>query len=282
MDESKRILLTGITGFVGQALCDALRKAGCEVWGISRRKTGDKNIVQGDLMSPESTVQALGAIPRCETVIHAAALAHAGKNQSDGNYLFINKTMTENLTENIRAHDPHFIFLSSVSVYGEDKKRVPVKVDAPLKPANDYGKSKLICEKIVQSKLTRHHILRLAPVYDEHNKTDIKKRVYLPGQEMFKLLLIPAPRYSFCHIDTVCRTIMDLLGKKEQPPAILNVADPVVYDQNTLSKQFRGISIPCPVGWMMLLYYLLAFLPEYQRHKTRSLFWKLFKDNIYE
>ena len=64
MKPDKRILITGISGFIGSRLKEVLSARGFEVWGISRQKNDDDFIVQGDLSSFESTEQAFGKIPQ--------------------------------------------------------------------------------------------------------------------------------------------------------------------------------------------------------------------------
>jgi hypothetical protein len=80
----------------------------------------------------------------------------------------------------------------------------------------------------------------------------------------------------------VNKKVLELLVGNTPSPTIINVADPITYDQNVLSAQFMGIPIFCPVGGIMLLYYLLAILPEKKRYPIRCLFWKLFRNNIYD
>lgn len=282
MKQVKRVLITGVSGFIGNALYKKLSASGYEVWGISRKENAKDRIIQGDLLSFDSTIRALSLIPDCPVVIHAAALAHSGKKDKNLNYIPINKTITENIVRATEHNQPYFIFLSSVAVYGEDGRNAPVSVFDKLRPSTEYGMSKVICEEIIKhSSLTNYQILRLGPVFDENNEKDIKKRIYLPGQSKLKLVIVPSPQYSLCHVNTVARTILALLAGEIKGQAIINVVDSQPYYRNQLSKQFDGIGIPCPVIFLSPLYYFLFLFPCRRSYELRCLFWKLFKSNLY-
>ena len=99
-----------------------------------------------------------------------------------------------------------------MAVYGEDGREGPVGVEPDLRPATDYGLSKQKCELLIlQSELTHCYILRLAPVFDETHLRDARKRAFLPGISKIKLHLSPPPSYSLCHIDTLTKTVLNII-----------------------------------------------------------------------
>ena len=265
MKPDKRILITGISGFIGSRLKEVLSARGFEVWGISRQKNDDDFIVQGDLSSFESTEQAFGKIPGCAIVIHAAALAHARTKQSGQDYFKINTAVTNNLIKRLVGKPVQFIYLSSIAVYGLEGRRSFVTIEDEQRPTTKYGMSKLKCEKIIRnSDMDDIAILRPAPVFDDSHLDDIKKRIYFPGQNIFKLIIKPAPSYSLCHINTLTSIILRLIGDHKPSLKTLNVADPAPYDQNKLARKFPGVEIPI---------YSFLFLPIYR-------FFKLFDSGL--
>jgi len=281
-EKPKRILITGASGFIGSVLYEKLSQVGCDVWGICREEDANNSkIVSADLLSYESTYGAFLRIPHCQILIHTAALAHSEKKSRGSNYFHINTTITKNVVSVFEAQQPYFFLLSSVAVYGEEGKYGPVKITQELRPSTDYGMSKVHCEEILRhSRIQKYHILRMPPVFDEFHLKDIKKRVYFPGQSRIKMRIIPSPQYSFCHIETLSKTILELIGKENQEPSVMNVADPQFYNQESLIKQFPGIEAPFPSAFLAPLYYLLCLFPK-TGYSARCFFWKLFKNSLY-
>lgn len=283
MTKGKSVLITGITGFIGQGLRQYLINHGYEVWGISSRNSNEARIIQGDLLSMQETIDALSKIPLCPTVVHAAALTNSGGESLKSDYLFTNMKMTENLIKALEGKKLSVIFLSSVAVYGQDGREKSVTVSEELKPSNNYGLSKLKCEELIQnSQISDYYILRLGPVFNESNLEDIKKRVYFPGQNKIKIYIKPSPSYSLCHTDTLFSKILGIIEGNANAPKIMNLVDPVPYKQNQLAKQFNGIGIPCPLIFLMPFYYMLHLLPSRYGYPLKCFFGKLFKNNIYE
>ncbi len=74
-----------------------------------------------------------------------------------------------------------FIFSSSASIYGNIRFNKNIKETSKLKPINAYGKSKLLCERVIKSKLNKSHsqycILRYFNVVGRHiSNLVIKKK----------------------------------------------------------------------------------------------------------
>ena len=284
MKLDRRILITGISGFIGSKLKEVFIERGYEVWGISRQKSDDAHIVQGDLSSFESTKQAFAKLPDCSIVIHAAALAHSATKKVGQDYYKINITLTNNLTKYLFGKQIQFIYLSSISVYGLEGSRSSVTVGDEKKPATNYGMSKLKCEEIIQSSdIHSIAILRPAPVFDDNHLVDVKKRVYFPKQSIFKLVIKPSPKFSLCHINTLTTFILNLVDdEKKSPLKIMNVADPAPYNQNELARKFSGVEISI---YSFLFYPVFRFFKIFDSglgYAINCNLGKLFFDNIYE
>lgn len=284
MKKNNRILITGALGFIGASLSEFFSKKGYEVWGIDKQNFPEKNILAADLLSHNSTCLAFEKIPPCQIIIHTAALAHSEQVDKANKSFKINSIITENIVRSVKnmGEQPHFIFLSSVAVYGEDRHKNSVKVSEKLRPSTEYGKSKVYCEELVQqSGMKKYHILRLAPVFDQNHLKDIEKRVYFPWQHKFKMRIIPPPQYSLCHLETLKELISKLMQNNVQHNYIINVSDQKPYDQRSLSEQFKGIDVPCPTILLMPLYYFTFIFPKKTGYALRCLFWKLFKNNLF-
>ena len=283
MSDTQRILITGGRGFIGKALTLSLRETGYEVWGITHSGSQeDSQVVHGDLLDLDQAREAIESVPTFMTLIHTAAMAHAQHPPLGESFQSINTKITDHIIQSLGRQKPRLIFLSSVAVYGEDGRHDPVSVIEDLRPATDYGKSKALCEKhILDSHLEHCDILRLAPVYDEIHMNDVRKRVFLPGPFSIKMRLLPPPRYSLCHINTVVQTVLNILASPPDRRRVYNVADPAPYDQHELASWFSGKVIPVPIGLVRPFYWLAGLLPGKRRYALRCFYWKLFQSNNY-
>ncbi len=123
------ILVTGATGFVGQALVARLSNAGREVVAVGRP-------------APE-------AIPDgCDTIVHCAARAHVlREDASDPLAVFrvANRDLTLALAR--AAGVRRFVFLSSIGVNGTETHGTPFRHDDPPAPHSPYAVAKWEAEQ---------------------------------------------------------------------------------------------------------------------------------------
>jgi GDP-4-dehydro-6-deoxy-D-mannose reductase len=154
-----RVLITGITGFVGSHLAERLLSEGHEVHGIAFEPpphqhlaaiAKDVRIHHADLGDAEGLREAVSAA-RPDAVVHLAGQAIPSLAQRDaGGTVALNVMGTENL---LAALEPllgsHLVYASSADVYGIPE-HVPVDEDAPLRPTNVYAASKAAAEALVR------------------------------------------------------------------------------------------------------------------------------------
>jgi len=152
-----RVLLTGITGFIGSHLAERLVADGVEVHGIAFEPPphphlaaiADKVAVhRADLADAEGLRGAFAAA-RPDAVVHLAGQAIPSLAQRDASgTVQVNVVGTANV---LAALEPgvRLVYASSADVYGVPE-RVPVNEDAPLRPTNVYAASKAAAEAIVR------------------------------------------------------------------------------------------------------------------------------------
>jgi nucleoside-diphosphate-sugar epimerase len=148
-----KFLVTGGTGFIGSHLIDRLRVAGYNVLVPVRGGSNIKwlpshgiNTIEANLLNPADVKKLLKDI---EIVFHLASVRGSGWAYTDEQIWNINVRMTENL---LRASDDklrHFIYISSVSVYGHFNGG-PANEDYPYAPVNRYGRTKYEAERLVK------------------------------------------------------------------------------------------------------------------------------------
>lgn len=86
-----------------------------------------------------------------EVCIHTAALVHKKEKQYlESDYFKVNTKLTIEIAEKAKKQGvKHFIFLSSMAVYGQE--RGEINQHSPLLPTTFYGKSKLAAEQALQT-----------------------------------------------------------------------------------------------------------------------------------
>ena len=123
------ILLTGSSGFIGSYFQDNYNKEN----KISTFSFQNDRLDKLDLID-------------IDTIIHLSALVHQMGGASKEAYWKINVDNTLELAQKAKKHGvKHFIFISSVKVYGEETD-TPYNETTKCTPQDDYGKSKLEAE----------------------------------------------------------------------------------------------------------------------------------------
>ena len=124
------VWITGANGFIGRKLCRNL-SSGCKIVAIDLKidkvVSNTYNIIQFDLTDPDLLKSHLKHPP--EVIIHCAGIAHQKLGSIDAaTYMRVNSDATENLAKAAAEKNPdlHFVFLSTISVYGETGLIQPV------------------------------------------------------------------------------------------------------------------------------------------------------------
>jgi len=186
----KKIMITGSSGFIGSDLCNRL-KSRYRIAGLyNRKKTGCNGLTELFLadLTNHALIDEICMKFKADIIIHCAGIAHQKVSSINRNgYFQINSVATENLARAAGRANPsvQFIFLSSISVYGEDNLKLPVSENHPCNPTSDYGLSKLDAEKRLlnlneKGILKKTIILRLAPIYDRGWSLNFDRRVMAP------------------------------------------------------------------------------------------------------
>lgn len=152
-----RALITGASGFAGAWLCRECTAAGDEVVGLSRRGTVPDGCGRGlavDLRDGAQVAEAVAA-ERPDVVYHLAALTSVGRSwERPAQTLRDNAETAVHLLEALRklrtgGHPVRVVWVSSCEVYGAPAE-LPVREDAPLRPANPYAVSKTSAELLAR------------------------------------------------------------------------------------------------------------------------------------
>lgn len=150
------ILVTGAAGYIGSVVAEELIKEGHSVIALDNLQQGrcqaiysEATFVQIDLADKEGLKKVVNNYS-IEAVMHLAAETSVGFSMSDPQrYFTSNVVYGLNLLEAMLEYGVRkMVFSSSAAVYGEPDQ-IPITEEAPEKPANAYGESKLLFEKIL-------------------------------------------------------------------------------------------------------------------------------------
>ncbi len=241
-EKTRRVLVTGASGFVGKPLVSALHRAGYAVRVATRRYVSFPNsvdqVIIPDLAYPvewEPVLRDVGI------VIHLAGLAHTEEhNLPFDEFDKVNWIATLRLINAAKqARVKHFVYISSVRAQvGAFAAQVVCERDRP-KPTDSYGRSKLAAEQAIKSAKLPFTILRPVVVYGPNPKGNIRTLVRL------SLLPLPLPvkgltaRRSLLGIDNLISAIFFVLNDQRTLGQTFLVADPASLTLSEIVSMLR-------------------------------------------
>ncbi len=145
-----RVLVTGISGFIGCYLARELQSTGAVIFGLDDKPSSViGNLFEADILDRSALSE---IVERCapDVVVHLAGLSHVGQSwQRPGDYLRVNFIGTRNVLH--AAGSRRVIVASSAEVYGvvpEDEQ--PIAEDRPLDPRSPYAMTKACAEDLAR------------------------------------------------------------------------------------------------------------------------------------
>ena len=206
---NQKILLTGVTGQVGQELQQTLPILG---------ETITFNRQQLDLTQPEQIKNAIATV-KPDIIVNAAAYTAVDKAESEIELaMAINATAPKIMAQEAQERGATLVHISTDYVFDGRHYR-PYTENDPTNPLGIYGKSKLLGELAVKDNCNRHIILRTAWVYGSRGHGNfVKTMLRLGGQrEELKVVAdqIGNPTWSY----DIADAITQLLSKTEHNSA---------------------------------------------------------------
>ncbi|MBT5935906.1 NAD-dependent epimerase/dehydratase family protein [Sulfurimonas sp.] len=153
-----------------------------------------------------------------DTIIHLSALVHQMGGASKEEYEKVNVTQTLDLAKKAKESGvEHFIFMSSVKVFGEESDGV-YNEQTECHPQDEYGVSKLNAE-LELTKLEddsfRVSIIRTPIVYGHGVKANIKNLVSLVNKVSILPFADIENKRSMVYIGNLCHLVDMIIEKKE-------------------------------------------------------------------
>lgn len=149
----KKILITGINGFIGSNIAKLLKEkyviVGLDTGSVDAFNLSDFYV---QMILPNSDIEGLMKTFEPDYCIHCAGSASVGTSITNPGVDFNSgPTVVFQLLDSIRKSriNCRFIFLSSAAVYG-NPAQLPIDEETPLKPISPYGYHKMISEQLIE------------------------------------------------------------------------------------------------------------------------------------
>ena len=248
-----KILITGVHGFVGSNLVEALKNEhtiyGLDI--VSPLKDGVRFTFSWDLLDKPNE------IPNIDAIIHLAGKAHDTKNKSAADVYFkVNTGLTQKIFDWYLAHPTakKFIQFSTVKSAADRVEGEFLTEECIPTPVGPYGESKIAAENYIIEKFAPEALKRPFHNFTDEDAVVDGKKVYImrpcmihgPGNKGNLNLLygvvskgIPWPlgafenRRSFTSIGNLQEVIKGLLTK-DAPSGIYHMGDDEALSTNEL------------------------------------------------
>ena len=238
MNFKKKILVTGVAGFLGSHLAERFIKLGHEVIGIDNMIGGYEDNIPNKIKFYNFDCCDLKNIDfimkKVDVVYHCAATAHEGLSVfspieiTKNNYLASITIITSAINHNVKR----IIYCSSMARYGQGK--TPFHEEMEPKPIDPYGISKVAVEKVLTNLCNLNNIQWVIAV--PHNIIGPRQKYDDPFRNvvsiMLNRMLLGKPaiifgdgkqKRCFSYIDDCIYCLENMLNNQDVNGQIINI-----------------------------------------------------------
>jgi len=251
---TKRALVTGTNGFIGQYLCRSLNDLGYTIRTLNRHV--DNQWGDGVSMDLSSTNWDVNPCEGVDVIFHLAGKVHslAEAMQDEEEYWSINTEGTRKLLEAAQqAGVKRFVFFSSVKAAGNCDQQPMDETVATLSDSG-YGQSKYDAEQLVLHGGYVSHpvVIRPSMVYGNSDKGNLPRMIKAIRKGIFPPLPELHNRRSMVHVEDVVGAALLAAEMPEAAGQVYIVSDGQTYStrkiydwtREALGKTPSALSIP--------------------------------------
>lgn len=162
-----RVLVTGVAGFIGSRIAEAMLGHGHEVAGIDDLSTGSLRNVPREADFTEGDIRAGVPQGRWDVIYHCAA-SYRDRNDWERDSS-VNVGGTVRVVREAQRSGARVVYCQTSLCYGPGPFARPLGVDDPLDPRGSYAVSKTAGEAYIRDSGVPYVSLRLANVYGPRN-----------------------------------------------------------------------------------------------------------------
>ena len=254
-----KCIVTGGAGFIGSHVAERLVRAGHDLLVLDDLSGGFReNIPEGARFAQISINEPLDELFmkfKPDVVYHLAAYAAEGLSHHIPVFNYTNNvTGTANvLGATHRAGAKHFVFTSSIAVYGHPATDAPFTEDSPANPVDPYGIAKLACEQHIRA--FEHYFGGPAwTIFRPHNVFGPRQNIADPYRNVVGIFMSralagkPMPVFgdgtqtrSFSYIDVVAEAIAQTPFVPAAKSATINIGGDEPMSVRELALQIARV-----------------------------------------
>ena len=272
MSNTKNILITGASGFVGGSLVEEAISRGLTVHSAIRRSSNtgilellDTTLVYFDFEDIDGMSQILKE-GNYDYIIHNAGLTKAKAKEA---YFKVNEQYLRNLIEAIRKADlqlDKFLFVSSLAAYGPadyQDDHIVSETSTPH-PVTNYGRSKLAAEQYLKKQQDiPYNIIRPTAVYGPR-EYDLLTVYQTLVKRIEPYVGLTNQRLTFIYVRDLVKAMMDIILSDHEDTGYF-ITDGNTYSaqqMNAIIKRELGISWTLPIKLPIFFVKVIAFISE--------------------
>lgn len=244
MESNKKILITGVSGFIGKNLSIYLKSKGYKIIGIDVTRGGEQHCDTFYLGSfSDKNINKI-ALKGVETVFHLGAIV--GVDRCQNNPVLVRQV---NFSETISFFDmcaevgvKKIIFSSSSEIYG-NSKNLPYCEDMEVAPFSLYGQCKKDVEIYLKTLFEKTNVQVCIPrffnVYGNGQRSDfvVTKFVNLIKENKnIEIYGTGLQTRSHTYIDDVVSALEKMITYNKNSYEIINIGSTFEYNMNDVAK----------------------------------------------
>lgn len=210
-----RYIVTGSTGCLGLNLTKRLISEGHEVMGLGRNKKLGKLITQMGAQFIPLNLQEQARLKKiasgADVIFHCAALSRPWGKYND--FYQSNVVGTKHVIE-ATPENTRLIHVSSPSIYFNFKEQFNIKenVKLPLKPANNYIKSKIQAELLIDAAFAQSNLdvvtIRPRAIFGPYDRTIIPRLLNAERQGILPVIGSGNNMIDITYVDNVVESLL--------------------------------------------------------------------------